>query len=583
MEKMTQHDLIFLRSLILMVALYAAIALLGAVFGVFYTPYVWLLWGLLCVLFTFKKIITFPRPSQEFLLYGSIALAFALVIAFFTVPTVFSGRDQGSLATAAMQLHTQHGLITHLPESTAFFEIYGYGKALNFPGFFYTADGGLLTQFPLPYITFLAGFFGVFGMVGFTVANCLLLTVTILSLACIARSYVRTRYTLVFLLLLLTAFPIGWFAKFTLSENLASMLVWSAAVLYLALKEHPNRTTYATLFIVLALLLFARLEGVWFFVVFLILLVRNSTTRTLIKKDVWWHAILPLTVLFTVSCVVAVMNMPFIHTMFSVFAKTAGSAGNAASTFIEEITHLFSIYALYGLLGPLVVTALLCATALRYKNYRSLLLPIAITFPLFSYYLFPHISGDHPWMLRRFVFALLPATLLVSTFFIANIPKKWPLHRPLQSLIIVLLLLMNLPAFTTFLPYAENPTLHDQVHQFAQQFSARDLILVDRDAAGSGWSMIPSALRSLENKHAVYFFNPSDYHQLNTSGFDHVYLVVPNDNKARYLAELSPYMHYVNKYTFTTDQLTLESSPTGPMTFPRIQHGVVRGTIYELR
>lgn len=577
-------DLYNIRSLIVMVVSFAAITLIFGVFGIFYTPLIWILWASSCAFFTVTKVITFSRPSRECIFYALISVFFSLVIAFFTVPTIFSGRDQGAIAQAAMQLATTHGLIAHSPESTVFFDIYGTGKALNFPGFFYTADGGLLTQFPLPYITYLAGFFGMFGVAGLIAANSILLTLFVLSITYVARTYLTHKYTIIFLLLLLSSFAIGWFAKFTLSENLASALLWSSIFLYIILKKIPSKTTYFTLIITLSLLLFSRIEGVWFFGIFLFLIIRDKKIRTFLAKDLWWRCAFPLATLFTVACVVTVMNTPFIQTMLSVFVQSVGPDATAETeTLTEKITNLFSIYTIYGLFGPLFVTVCMSIAAVRYKKLRPMLLPVAITLPLFAYYLFPHISGDHPWMLRRFVFALIPTTILVSTFFVSIIPQKKIIHTSLTYIIICALFFANIPAFTLFITYAENSTLQKQIRFFSQRFSQNDLILVDKNVAGNGWSMITGPLRSLENKHAVYFFNPYDYFALNTDQFDHVYLITANENIEHYTEILSEYMYYKQNYTFIVDQLQLEKIKNTPRIFPMKENRIIYSTIYELK
>lgn len=583
MMNMTKdHDIRLLRSIILMVTLFASITLLGALFNVFYASALWLLWLLLCILCYSKKIIVFSRPSREWIVYIVISLSFSLMIGYFTVPTIFSGRDQGSISQAAMQLAQSHTLITYTPESTAFFDIYGRGKALNFPGFFYTPDGGLLTQFPLPYTSYLAGFFGIFGTAGLIYANVILLTIFILAMTFITRAYTNHTYTLIFLALLLSSFAIGWFAKFTLSENFTIALLWSTTALYIALKKNPHAITLFTLFITLALVFFSRIEGVWFFMIFLFLLLRDRTIRTFIMSDLWWRGLFPLTTLFAVSCAVAVMNFPFLYTMAQVFVKTTDGHVQASS-FMEELSYLFSVYAIYGILVPLILTAVMSAIAIKYKKYRFTLLPIMIVLPLFSYYLFPHISGDHPWMLRRFTFALLPATLLTSIFLFAILAQKKRPYRITAYTIIVILFLTNIPSFISFFSYAENTTLTSQIHQLAQKFNDNDLILVDKNVAGNGWAMITNPLQSLEHKHAVYFFNPSDYEKIDTGSFDHVYLITPRENEATYLNTLSAYMYRIDDYTLTVNQLDITTEESFPSHFPHKKIHTIHGTIYELR
>jgi hypothetical protein len=581
MNKLLKTDWILLQTIILMVVLYAWISLLCAIFGIFYHAGIWALWLLICLFLSYKKILIFTFPTKEFLSYILIALTFTLLIAFFTIPTIFSGRDQGSLSEAAMRLSQEHSLIQHTPESNTFFDINERGKALNFPGFFYTANGGLITQFPLPYISFLSGFFGVFNVTGLIIANSILLFTFILSITIVARNYLNNKYTFAFLGILLTSFSIGWFAKFTLSENITSMLLWSALALYLLLKKYPNKITFFTLFLTLSLLLFTRIEGLWFFGIFIFLLLQNANIRIFIKKDIWHNVLLPMTILFTIACTIFIVNLPFIITMLKVFTSSI-STESSSSNFFEKTTYLFSIYSLYGLLLPLIITAIASVVSISYKRYRTILLPIVIILPLLFYYIFPHISGDHPWMLRRFVFALLPATILISISFTYYIRPTNLLRRTSKYIILLTLLLLNIPAFFTFITYAENSTLQQQVTTLSQNFNNNDLILIDKNVAGNGWSMITNPMRSLENKHPVYFFNPNDFEKINTTKFNNVFLITSETNKPMYIKEFGHKMIFVKNYTLLVDQLNISKTKTIPVHFPIKEKNSVHGTIYKL-
>jgi len=579
MTYLYSKDKKFFQTIILMVVLYAWISLLGALFGIFYPVAIWIFWATLCIVLYKKNILTFTTPTTNFLTYTLITLSFALFIAYFSVPTIFSGRDQGSLAEASIRLVESHTLIQHTPESDIFFDIYGHGKALNFPGFFYTDDGGLITQFPLPYTTFLGGFYGVLGVTGLLIANIILLFTFILTITVVARHYMSHRYTLAFMAILLSSFSIGWFGKFTLSENIAGTLLWSVFVLYLFLKKTPQPKTYFTFFITLSLLLFTRIEGIWFFIIFIFLLLRNKSIRSFLRQDLWWRVIFPLTTLFVIALNVLIMNMPFFITLIK--AGTSTSMGEDTTKFIDELSHLFSVYSIYGLLLPLFFTIIASLVALRYKRYRTILLPLIVVLPLMLYYIFPNISGDHPWMLRRFVFALLPATILVSVSFISYIRSNNLIKHSIKYTMLTLLFLTNIPAFIIFITYAENSTLATQVTALSQKFGNNDLILIDKNAAGNGWSMITNPLRSLNNKHAVYFFNPYDYAKMNTNSFDKIFLITSNENAKIYTDVLSSNMQYAGKYIFTVDQL--QSHPNNAATFPKKEIQTIRGTIYELK
>ncbi len=570
-------------SMVTMLVVYAWIAFFASLMGIFYPIGIWISWILICgVLFKYQ-IIAIAKPSRSFILYGLIGFIFTAIIAFYTVPTIFSGRDQGSLAEASMQLAQHHNLISHSAESDAFFALYGRGKALNFPGFYYVPDGGVLTQFPIPYIAFLGGFYGIFGIYGFILANSILLFITIISLTFIARLFMNQRFTLIFLGLLLSSFSLGWFAKFTLSENFANAILWSSVALYLIFKKTHDRKIYIMLFLGLSLLLFTRIEGIWFFGIIFFFILHNHTTRAFIMRDLWWHLIFPLTVLCAIAIIVCIMNYPFIIAMLHALFDATQSSQSIVTSYADKLLYYINIYALYGLIGPFLITAFVCALSIRVKKYRACLFLISITFPLFMYYVSPQITSDHPWMLRRFVFALLPATIFTSVYALSFIHINSASKKIFVYGSITALFLMNIPAFYTFIFYAENDTLQSQTHTLAQNFSDEDLILIDQNATGDGWSMITNPLRTREHKHAAYIFNPHDLAKLDTKKFNRVFLIIPDKNKTLYTDVIGDRIYPTMPYSINTSQLSTTSSKSVPQFFPQKENYTVHGYIYELK
>ena len=578
-----QSDILFIRTIILMVVLYAWITVLAAILGVFYPLMIFGIWLASCIALYIKKALPLPRPSHHLTTYIVIAASFTLLIAFFTIPTIFAGRDQGSLATAAIQLAQDHMLISSSSESTAFFDIYGRGKALNFPGFHYLPDGSLLTQFPLPYITFISGFFGLFGVSGFIVANSILLFLFILSTTCTARIFLNDKHTYIFTTLFLSSFVVGWFGKFTLSENIAGTLLWSGIFLLLALRTQTNRTTYNTFLLTITLLLFTRIEGVWFFVILFYLAGRTQSFRTFLSQDLWQRIFLPVAILFSVAFTITIMNQPFIVTMAHALLDTAPDSSTMPMEIAKKYHYLAYIYGIYGLLTPLLFTLCTIVFALRYKKYRPIMIICVIVAPLFLYYFYPQISGDHPWMLRRFVFALAPATILISVFGIAQMRTDIFYKKTLALASFFIILICNIPACLTFFTYAENTTLLTQVHELSRTFGPNDLILVDKNVAGNGWSMITTPLRSLENKHAVYFFNPHDLNKIDRSMFDRTFLITPDENRDRYLTIFGNRMQPISQYSLTIEQLHIATVKNIPQFFPAKDTSTVSGMIYEIK
>lgn len=97
-----------------------------------------------------------------------------------------------------------------------------------------------------------------------------------------------------------------------------------------------------------------------------------------------------------------------------------------------------------------------------------------------------------------------------------------------------LAILPSIPATLPVLFFSENTSLLQATEHFSQKFTDRDLILIDRMASGDPFAMVTDPLRLLFHKEAVYFFNPNDLTRLDTSHFDHIYLVAQNEEAKRY-------------------------------------------------
>jgi hypothetical protein len=569
-----------IRTLITAVVSYAWLAYALTLMGVFYPWMLWILWLLTLAFLHQKKLLPLPHIDRATTLFVIATLAATLVITTTAEPTMYSGRDQGSISDAAIQFATHHSAFFHTPESDAFFDIYGRGKALNFPGFYYATDGALTTQFPLPYISFLAGFVGVFGSAGFIIANAALLFITLLTLTTIARHYTNTRYAWALFTLLVTAFPFVWFSKFTLSENLAAMLLWSSVFLYIFFKRDLTGQTAAAFFMCTMLLFFTRIEGVWLFMIFMILTLRHKPIRTWIFASSWRRFAEPLVFFIIVAIAALVTNIAFYHTLASTFIPDGPGPVSEPSRLAQFTDFLLPVYIQYNLFVPLLLAALFAAIAVLKKPLRPYLLPLAITAPLFLYYLDPHISSDHPWMLRRFMFALLPTTLLLSTVFLFYLHTKHKLHFVSLALFLVLLganLFITAPIYS----FANHRELNAQLHTFAERFSDSDLILLAPGVTGNGWAMIDAPLRTQTHKHAVYFFNPADYAKLDTSTFEHVYLVVPQGTTAPDYSDTVSRLLVPEHVTFTSTQLSTEKKAVTAL--PHTETITEHNLIYQLK
>lgn len=513
-----------------------------------------------------------------------LSLTYIFLLSNYTTPTIFSGRDQGSFAEAAISLSSNHQLKFSFPAIREFFAIYGPGEALNFPGFHYNPDGYLITQFPLGYISWLASFYSFFGLYGLIVANGITFFIFLLSFYLTTRYFLRPSSAWVSLFIILTSFVFSWFFKFTLSENIALALVWFGILTFLFFLRDKSQLCLFSSLISFSILAFSRLEAFIFLaMILLVLLVKffdpsYRLSSFFSKKMVF--ILLLLVPLYLIN----------IHTNFGYFYMVArgllhslgGSRGDGTGFFslVFYNIKLFSVYSLiaYVILGSISIIHL---AVKRKWNY---LIPFFILLPSVFYLLNPSISLDHPWMLRRYVYSLIPMVIFYSVCFLDHFLER----RYLFYLFSLFLLFLNLPVFLSYINVAENKNLLAQTEKISHNFKNTDLVLVDREAGGSGFSMITGPLRSLYGKQAVYFFNPEDLKKINKNRFSNIYFIIP-DYKSSFYAEsgILEQSSVYKDYTIKNEILLIKTGAKeeiyeSPIELPPLESITVSGKIYKL-
>ncbi|MEK9151305.1 MAG: hypothetical protein AAB547_01595 [Patescibacteria group bacterium] len=506
------------------------------------------------------------RAPLDFKIALLATLLFAALVGYFSEPTVFSGRDQGAISEAAFRLAHDGQLAFATPASDRFFKIYGEGTALNFPGFAYTANGTLITQFPLGYTAWLGGFISLFGLSGPAVANAILLFLFFLTFYGLLRIFVHPYYAFAGLVLAATSFLPTWFAKVTLSENLAvflfTFLIWNLTLFL----RNGKFISYAGVLLSAGLFTFTRIEGFAFLALALIILAFSGQARHVWKTYPWKGIVIPVLTFIFFFLRDFFINLPYYKMIGKALLKFLDQLGTGSIT--GDIANagghftLGTVFFLYGLL--ILFLAGLFGILLLLKEKRWIaLVPAMIALPTFIYLFDPNISLDHPWMLRRYLFSLFPTLLFSAVLGVALLfarektyPIAMPRGRNLVSASVILLGLITLqyPTWSAGLPFAENRTLIDQVGAFSREFSDRDLILVDRNATGDGFAMLTGPAQFLFGKNAVYFFNPHDLGKLDTSSFEYVYLLVPEGDQGRYADIFGDRLVFRKTVTFSREQ-----------------------------
>lgn len=533
------------------------------------------------------------RSSYTFRAACIVALFFSLLSAFFSEPTIFSGRDQGSIAEAAWRLAENGQLAFSLPASKIFAEIYDteapVDTALNFPGFAYVGGDALITAFPLGYTSWLAGFVSLFGIHGYAIGNSILLFLSLITLYSIIRIFAHSFYAFAGLLLAAVSFLPSWFAKLTLTENLSLFLFLFLAETLILYLRSGKFIFYVSVLFTGGLFAFTRLEGFAFLAIALGIMLFSPHTRAIWKAYPWKSIVFPGLIFTLFLLRDFFLNLPYYRMAGKGLFKFAESTSDGA-ILSGSAASIGPILFIYGLLILFIIGFFGIFVFLK-KRRLELLLPALLALPTLIYLFSPNITPDHPWMLRRYLFSVFPALLFSAVLGIALLFDKTgedPIQAPrgkrlfFVSIIFVSLLILELPAYLSTLSYAEHRGLSAQAATFSESFSDRDLILIDRFATGDNFAMLSGPIQFLHGKNAVYFFNPEDLARLDTSGFERIFLLVPEDGAGRYAAAWSDRLVLEKQLSFSSSRFESLSLRNKTLRLPTQTETTVRNFLFRV-
>jgi hypothetical protein len=468
---------------------------------------------------------------------------------------------------AAIELADNHRLAFSLPLAHDFFTLYGEGAALNFPGFFYTREGNLITQFPLGYTAYLASFFQTFGIIGFMIGNSILLFASSLALFHLLRKF-SPKITWHGLVLFSGSLVPLFLAHLTLTENFALFLFLFLSLRLMSFLHEMTTTNYFGTLLPAMFFPFVRIEGFLFLGSTIIILAIIKKAQRFVREDLHKRCILP-GILFTITLIANILtNHPFYRVVGKALLKSL--KGDSSHETITSFLALPSILSLYGILAILIAGFLGSFVLYRSKRW-VLLLPFLLALPTFIYLLSPSITPDHPWMLRRFLFSVFPSLLLSFLFGLHTLMEKRKIHGIAASFILVFLVLGQAPTFLAFLTPKSKLPLLSQTASFASHFSPTDRLLIDREVAGDGFTMLSGPLASLFHLNAAYFypFNPDDMARLPFPPGTTTSLLIPETKFTSYKESL-PDFHLTLRQTMDFTPNSREALPISLPQFPRI-------------
>lgn len=559
--------------------LVALFALFLAITGIFH------LWLLVCwlvliigmsIIFFKKKLLLLEKMNRVDVYVLATIVVAGIALSFFTTPTIFGGRDEGSLATAGILLSKDHSLEHSAPVVNEFFKIYGQGKALNFPGFYYTTDGSLRSQF-LPGLPSWIGIFtGLFGIQGLKLINFLPFVTFLFSFYLIAKNFSNSKFSpLLGTFFLASTLPLTLFFKFTLSEIYFGSLIWFSLYLLLKYLKSRSQPDFIILFLPLLLIPFVRIESIGFILALFFLLILFDHKHICLPRYQLFFVILGLALATSIMVnsrffVDTVKNFATISPIESIQKKDVSPISIIPDDW--KNWYMLKIFHTYNLIPLFIMATAVIVRFLRKKKWFRLV-PFFFFAPTLIYVADANISLDHPWMLRRFTFAIIPLLVLYSVIFLEIVFSKFP---RLSYGIVAILFALNLSLSLPLLTQSQNKTLLAQTAGFSKQFGHDDLILVSRKASGNGWSLLSEPLHTVFGLQAVYFFNPNDYAKLDHSKFNNIFLITSNEELAHY-SELEK--EFVQNYSI--DNSVVQQS-RDPLAKPEMKSCHVDGKIFKL-
>ncbi len=529
-------------------------------------------------------------PNEKIILASLIILI--TILSIFSTPTIFGGRDEGALSNSAFLINKDHGLNHQSILISNFAKIYGEGKALNFPGFYYAKNTNhnfiLKSQFLPGYSSYLANFAYASYPNALKFANALPLIIFLLSFYLITQQLTKSsKASLVGITLLASLTPLLLFYKFTLSEIFFASLLWPSLyflIKYLKiLKKSSSKDTpliwfYWMIFLPLLPTVFIRIES--FAIIFILILILILQSPKQLQKPRYQTPILLLILL-------SVLSLFLFNTFFIIALKgllnsfinietDKASLDTSSPSFIPKNWHnlyLLKLFYTYNLI-PIFFFSILSIFKLIKEKLWFMLTPVFLLGLTGIYLIDANISIDHPWMLRRFIFSIFPLAILYTIIFFQKYP---PQKTFLSKFIISLLIISNIFIAFKFVTFQQNFKLLNQLNQINNILQKNDLLLISQQVSGSGWSLVSEPLRIYFQKQAVYFFNPKDYSKIDKTNFRKIYLLTSEKELPLYKNNLP--LKKIKKIIITN---YLIQPSKDPLTLPNFIQTKTSNILYEI-
>lgn len=489
----------------------------------------------LYLLYIKKDVRFFPRIS---LLVIFIVLLVSLVIIFYPHDN-FGGTDNGVYINLAF----------HLAKNGSF----------NMPEYYQGSWIEAALHSVVAYRTWLATQKILFGTAMAVRGNFLLIVLGLLSFFSVSSLISNKKTGFISVALFATSMPLLWFARVTLTENLAFLLLWTA-IFYFIIYTRTGRFIYLIyLIITMSLLSLARPEGV-----FILLFMLFALIVFLIYKNIISKKKLIFIILVGILLILSLWFISFQSAYYSVLTSLwKGLKADITyifygKPFLLQRYPLFFLQMLikYNLLLTILFIFIILFQLInsfmrrRAGNYYFIAL-VFIILPEFYKLIDPAVGFHQPWVYRRYLYALIPLGYLSVSLFLSRLKNK-----KISIIIFCLLISINLILSYPLIFVKNNWGIYDVLEKITNTVSSNDLIIIkDSYILGHYW---PNNYFVFQKLIRTIYSSEVDYKQLllkekKYKGFSFNMIYYLSDSPNEYYKNYS--LTYIRSFDFNFVQV----------------------------
>lgn len=446
-----------------------------------------------------------------------LVLFFGIVSCTFFHHSLYGVRDEGVYANAGIGLVNKQTLFIR--------------EFINFPGWTKQNDY-YIPQFPFATMSLISSNYLIFKESGIYLTNLLPIIIGGLSLFFVCQGIIKNRYAI--LILYFTFYPVIWFSRRTSSELMFFCAIWFSCLLLKKVLNSDFKYIYS-LILLASVLPLIRIDGLMYFGILIFLILFVVKTVILNIKYILFFLISITTFAYYYlflgnNYLSSIVNLLNGHQLTTI--SNSGQLYYGANLLGQNIIpYIYEVISKYNL-SIYIFSVFACLMALIANLYKNkfndkkqifFILMILINLPTFYYLTNFSISHDQPWFLRRYVYSVIPISVICLVYLIE-------LSKVLSKIIIGILIIINLYISYPILYFREYIEMKSEVDKIALNFSQNNtIVLIDTNA--TDWYRITTELYFRKGIMAYYIDekNPIDYLIKNIDKNKKIFLIIGSD------------------------------------------------------